>query len=223
LALAGAAPFFEELQLQAPDLNLVAVRQGTVLGTGPVDPHAIAPEVLDPEPPVLFEDAGVLASARRAIYPDRARAPAHGDGLMELQDPVGLAIEVLELGSHGHLGTLANGPIVPRPRTGESRLGLTQTMVTLPSVRRSSTLLSRLALALLVALGFVAPQVPVEADRVVQFAPGAPTPLEAQPAIAASALALRARPCRASSGGLSESPERSLFSARYLLYRAWLL
>ncbi len=109
-----------------------------------------------------------------------------------------------------------------RADKGHSLLGLTQTMVTLPSVRRSSTLLSRLALALLVALGFVAPQAPVEADRVVQFVPGAPTPPEARPAIAASALAPARTALPTIERGLVESPGQPL-SARYLIYRAWLL
>lgn len=90
----------------------------------------------------------------------------------------------------------------------------------------SSTLLTRLALALLAVLGFVAPLAMPEGDRVVQTAGGKPSDApaargEVEPAPAAAALAEVAAPpppltmLSGARGGIT--------ARRYLLHRAWLV
>jgi parvulin-like peptidyl-prolyl isomerase len=89
--------------------------------------------------------------------------------------------------------------------------------------RRSTTLLTRLALALLVALGFVAPVATVEADRVVQAVRAGPPTVEAQDS---SVLALVWPEAHLA----VRDPDRAQYaradqraSLRYLLHQAWLL
>ena len=89
--------------------------------------------------------------------------------------------------------------------------------------RGSSTLLTRLALALLAVLGFVAPLSAPEGDRVVQTAGGKPSPVpaarqEVVTAVAPAALASVAvpRPALSSVGVV-------VTARRYLLHRAWLV
>ena len=91
-----------------------------------------------------------------------------------------------------------------------------------PSVRRSSTLLTRLALALLAVLGFVAPLATPEADRVVQTVTGKPSTVETHEASAPAVVegAPGALP-RREPVLFAQAP--SPVSRRYLLHRAWLL
>ena len=89
-------------------------------------------------------------------------------------------------------------------------------------MRRSSTLLTRLALALLAVLGFVAPLAVPEGDRVVQIAGGKPSAVETHEASAPAVVALEAEGAPPSPAVLvARGPEVS--ARRYLLHRAWLL
>ena len=85
-------------------------------------------------------------------------------------------------------------------------------------MRRSSSLLSRLALALLALMGFVAPLSAMEVDRVVQTTGAKPAMVEV--AEATIELAVANEPPRASAapGGEVEHSAR-----RYLLHCAWLI
>ncbi len=89
--------------------------------------------------------------------------------------------------------------------------------------RRSSTLLSRLALTLLALAGFVAPAAERELDGVVQTRRATPT----APAEAAAewAVEVQALPAPEVSRGeaLSWTPFHGNSQRRYLLHRAWLL
>ena len=85
-------------------------------------------------------------------------------------------------------------------------------------MRRSSTLLTRLALALLAVLGFVAPLSEREADGVVQTTGG--------PQSAAQAVESRARletDVRVFPQPRLPGPGPEQRSRRYLLHRAWLI
>ena len=90
--------------------------------------------------------------------------------------------------------------------------------------RSSSTLLTRLALALLAVLGFVAPLSAPEGDRVVQTAGGKPSPVvrpEVVRAAVAGPLASAEAPlpsCTVLASSRAGEPAR-----RYLLHRAWLV
>ena len=86
-------------------------------------------------------------------------------------------------------------------------------------MRRSSSLLSRLALALLALMGFVAPLSAMEVDRVVQTT-GAKPAMVVEVAEATIELAVANEPPRASAapGGEVEHSAR-----RYLLHCAWLI
>lgn len=90
--------------------------------------------------------------------------------------------------------------------------------------RGSSTLLTRLALALLAVLGFVAPLSTAEGDRVVQTAGGKPSPVGHQEVAPAAVPAARASlevplPCFT----CVASPRVGVTARRYLLNRAWLV
>ncbi len=90
--------------------------------------------------------------------------------------------------------------------------------------RGSSTLLTRLALALLAVLGFVAPLSAAEGDRVVQTVGGKPAPLAAEEvrpaALARSGLVAGAAPLHLT---VRPGGPRGLTARRYLLHRAWLV
>ena len=89
-------------------------------------------------------------------------------------------------------------------------------------MRRSSTLLTRLALALLAVLGFVAPLATPEADRVVQTVGGKPSEVVTHEASGAA----RGRVERTGVSLLRpvlQAQAQAPRSRRYLLHRAWLL
>lgn len=88
-------------------------------------------------------------------------------------------------------------------------------------VRRSSSLLSRLALALLALMGFVAPLSAVETDRVVQTDGGRPSPVEelGQVELAGERSVVSAD--EATFPRLHRGPTE--VSRRYLLHGAWLI
>lgn len=90
-------------------------------------------------------------------------------------------------------------------------------------MRSSSTLLTRLALALLAVLGFVAPLAAGEVNRVVQTAGGKPSAVEIDEASPAPGVALETADVvpPAPAKLLARGPAAS--SRRYLLHRAWLL
>ena len=88
-------------------------------------------------------------------------------------------------------------------------------------MRRSSTLLTRLALALLAVLSFVAPLAVHEADGVVQTAGGKPSAVETHESNASPLVTAQSdRPWRAPVL-LAQAPAGH--ARRYLLNRAWLL
>ena len=91
-------------------------------------------------------------------------------------------------------------------------------------VRRSSTLLTRLALAALAICGFVAPLVTPEVDRVVQTVGGRvsePRRHEQAPAtVAAREDPRRPTPAAQAVRPVEPGPEGC---RRYLLHRAWLI
>lgn len=86
----------------------------------------------------------------------------------------------------------------------------------------SSTLLTRLALALLAVLGFVAPLSAVEGDRVVQTTGGKPSP-EAKVEQRHSPPAPTALPSSTPLQASRTLPRVERSARRYLLHRAWLL
>jgi hypothetical protein len=94
-------------------------------------------------------------------------------------------------------------------------------MVRLILVRRSSTLLTRLALALLAVLGFVAPLAAREADGVVQTAGGKPSEVEPREASRAVDTVEHETLPRLELATWAQAP--APVSRRYLLHRAWLL
>ena len=89
-------------------------------------------------------------------------------------------------------------------------------------MRRSSTLLTRLALALLAVLGFVAPLAAPEADRVVQTVGGKPSAVETHEA-SAPPLVQHERAERPALEPVMLARAAAPVSKRYLLHRAWLL
>ncbi|MDP1821738.1 MAG: hypothetical protein Q8L48_00780 [Archangium sp.] len=89
-------------------------------------------------------------------------------------------------------------------------------------MRRSSSLLSRLALALLALMGFVAPLAAVEADRVVQTAGAQPSPSEA-PEARVEPAAFPTRAWTRGSASFRRVGAEAASSRRYLLHRAWLI
>lgn len=102
------------------------------------------------------------------------------------------------------------------------RLAPARRVVKLAPVRRSSTLLTRLALALLAVLGFVAPLATPEADRVVQTVGGKPSAGETHE----TSTPRLARVERAESPApqpVLQPQAAAPVSRRYLLHRAWLL
>jgi hypothetical protein len=90
-------------------------------------------------------------------------------------------------------------------------------------VRRSSTLLTRLALALLAVLGFVAPLATPEADRVVQTVGGKPSAVETQQQASTPRRAAVVRGQPAPLEPVLHAQSAAPVSRRYLLHRAWLL
>jgi hypothetical protein len=91
-------------------------------------------------------------------------------------------------------------------------------------VRRPSTLLTRLALALLAVMGFVAPLSAMEVDRVVQTVGGKPSAArETREAFAARAPA--SAPAEVEFFPSAPLPEQrsAEVARRYLLHRAWLI
>ena len=86
-------------------------------------------------------------------------------------------------------------------------------------MRRSSSLLSRLALALLALMGFVAPLSAMEVDRVVQTTGARPAAVEV--AEATIELAVASEPPSPASPAPSREVEHS--ARRYLLHCAWLI
>ena len=89
-------------------------------------------------------------------------------------------------------------------------------------MRRSSTLLTRLALALLAVLGFVAPLASPEADRVVQTVGGKPSAVETHET-STPPLARVEREEGPSQEPVWLAQAAAPVSRRYLLHRAWLL
>ena len=89
-------------------------------------------------------------------------------------------------------------------------------------MRRSSTLLTRLALALLAVLGFVAPLAVHEADGVVQTAGGKPSAVETQESNG-STVVITAHTDRPWSEPVLFAQAPAVHARRYLLHRAWLL
>jgi hypothetical protein len=91
-------------------------------------------------------------------------------------------------------------------------------------VRRSSTLLTRLALAALALSGFVAPLVTAEVDRVVQTVGGRVTePRRDEQAPATAAAREDARPPRSTAQAVRPMEPGAEGCRRYLLHRAWLI
>lgn len=88
--------------------------------------------------------------------------------------------------------------------------------------RGSATLLSRLALALLAVLGFVAPLAVPEAARVVQTAGGKPVQV-APREVALAAAEVSAREVPLPKVEQAPSPRVELSARRYLLTHAWLV
>ncbi len=86
--------------------------------------------------------------------------------------------------------------------------------------RRSSSLLSRLALALLAVLGFVAPLAVHERDRVEQTCSAPPVEVVATPRSPRSASRVCATP---RAGPMVRADAELRVSPKYLLHRAWLL
>lgn len=84
----------------------------------------------------------------------------------------------------------------------------------------SSTLLTRLALALLAVLGFVAPLSTVEGERVVQTTGGKPSP---EVKVRQRSPAPTAFETNAPLQAARRLPRVELAARRYLLHRAWLL
>ena len=87
----------------------------------------------------------------------------------------------------------------------------------------SSTLLTRLALALLAVLGFVAPLAAPEADRVVQTAGGKPAPVAPREVTHAAEPQKRAVTVPNSCITWVSCAHVESSARRYLLNRAWLV
>ena len=90
-------------------------------------------------------------------------------------------------------------------------------------MRRSSTLLTRLALALLAVLGFVAPLAAPEADRVVQTVGGKPSVAVETHEASTPPLVQDERTARPALEPVLLARAAAPVSKRYLLHRAWLL
>lgn len=88
--------------------------------------------------------------------------------------------------------------------------------------RGSSTWLSRLALALLAVLGFVAPLAAPEADRVVQTSGGKPVQVAPREVVIAAAE-VSAREIPVPKVEQAPSPRVGFIARRYLLNHAWLV
>jgi len=90
-------------------------------------------------------------------------------------------------------------------------------------VRRSSTLLTRLALAALAICGFVAPLVTPEVDRVVQTVGGRVSEPRRHEQAPAAVLRVDAHPPTPTAQAMRPLELGAKGCPRYLLHRAWLI